>query len=82
MEEFASLILGTYIITLFLTHSEGPWGALYKLRNNKAVDNFGVLNCFMCTAFWVALGLCLILGRMDLLFISWGAATALDRLIK
>lgn len=78
--ETASLILGTYIITLVFTVSEGPYGRLYKLRQNKKVDDFGLLNCFMCTAFWVALILCLAFGRLDLLFIAWGGSTLLDRI--
>lgn len=78
--ETASLILGTYIITLVLTVSEGPYGRLYRLRQNKKVDDFGLLNCFMCAAFWVALILCLVFGRLDLILIAWGASTLLDRI--
>jgi len=80
--ELASLIFGTYIITLVLTESEGAYGGLYKLRQNKKVDDFGILNCFMCTAFWIALLFCSVTGNLGLLFIVWGASTALDKVVK
>lgn len=80
--DYATVILATYAITLTLTESEGPFGAIYKLRTNKAVDNFGLLNCFLCTAFWVSLIICLIVGRLDLLFIAWGGSTLINKVAK
>lgn len=77
-----TLILAVYAITLTFTFSEGPFGLIYKLRTNKAVDNFGLLNCFLCTAFWVSLIACLIAGRLDLFFITWGGATLIDKVVN
>lgn len=79
--DIATVILATYAITLTLTWSEGPFGSLYKLRANKKVDNFGLLNCFLCTAFWVSLIVCLISNNLSLFFIAWGGATLIDRLV-
>lgn len=76
----ATIILGTFAITLALTQSEGPYGLFYKLRQNKKVDNFGLLNCFLCTALWVSVILGLCMGRLDLVLISWGGSTLLDRI--
>lgn len=77
-----TLILATYAVTLVFVKSEGPFGSLYRLRQNEKVDNFGLLNCFMCTAFWIALIVCLIAGRLDLFFISWGSSIIIDKVAK
>lgn len=78
----ATLILGTYVITLVLTQSEGPYGKLYALRQNKKIDDFGVLNCFMCTAFWITLILCLFTGNWANFFIAWGGSVIIDKVAK
>lgn len=80
--DYATLILGTYAITLVFTQSEGPYGIIYRLRTNKAVDNFGLFNCFLCTAFWVALLLCLLTNNLGLLLIAWGGATVINGVAK
>ena len=80
--DLAALTLGTYAITLVLTQSEGPYGLFYKLRTIKQIDNFGLLNCYLCTAFWIALFLCLITKNMQLFFIAWGGATIIDKAVK
>jgi len=82
METTASLILGVYVISLSLTMSEGPYGLFYKLRQIKKVDDFGLLNCFMCTAFWVAFLLCLITGHMSTFLFVWGLAVIIERVAK
>lgn len=82
METIASIILGTYVISLVLTNAEGPFGLFYNLRQVKQIDNFGVLNCFMCTALWVALILAICFGRVDLLLIAWGGAVLIDEVVK
>jgi len=75
------LIFGTYAITLALTESQGPWGLFYKLRKNKHVDSFGLLNCHICTALWVAMALGLILGHVELVLLAWGVSTLIDKII-
>ena len=77
----ASLVLGVYTITLALTESAGPWGLLERLRNVKWVSDFGLLECGLCCSFWVALGLCIAFGRVDLYFIAWGGSVLLDKLV-
>ena len=76
-----SLILGTYTMTLALTESPGPWGLLERLRNIKWISDFGLLECGLCCSFWVALGLCVAFGRLDLYFIAWGGSVVLERLV-
>lgn len=80
--DIATVVLATYAITLALTWSEGPYGKLAILRQKPAVDNFGLLNCFLCTAFWVALIVCLISNNLSLFFIAWGGATITDRIVN
>lgn len=80
--DFISLTLGTYAITLILTQADGPYGLIYKLRTIKQVDDFGLLNCYFCTALWVALFLCLITGNLGLFFIAWGGATIIDKVVQ
>lgn len=82
METIASLILGTFAFSLALTITEGPYGALYKFRRYKPIDDFGLLNCFICTSFWVALILCLIYGRFDLFLLAWGGANLINGVTK
>lgn len=77
----ATLILGTYAITLALTESSGPYGILERIRNVKWVKDFGVLECQLCCSFWVALSLCIALGRLDMILVTWGGSVVLDKLI-
>lgn len=79
--ETISLILGTYVITLSLTQSDGAWGILYKLRHNKHIEDFGILDCFLCTSFWVSLILCISFQNIPLFFIVWGISVILDKLL-
>lgn len=78
----SNLILGTYAITLGLTESSGPYGILERLRNIKAIKDFGLLECSTCTSFWVALGLCVAFGRLDMYFVTAGGSIVLERLIS
>lgn len=80
--DFITLIFGTYAISLALTQADGPFGIIYKIRTHTAVENFGALGCFLCTAFWVALALCLITGNLSLLFIAWGGAIIIDKVVE
>lgn len=79
--ESVSLVLGVYVITLAITESSGPWGLLDRLRNVKWIDDFGLLECGLCCSFWVALGLCIAFGRLDLYFIAVGGSVLLERLV-
>ena len=78
----SSLVLGVYAITLALTESAGPWGLLDILRRVKWISDFGLLECGLCCSFWVALGLCIAFGRLDLYFIAVGGSIVLERLIN
>lgn len=77
-----SLILGTYALTLALIESEGAWGFMEHIRNNRYIDDFGLLNCFLCTSFWVSIALCVAFGRLDLVLLAWGGSVVLERLIN
>lgn len=77
-----SLILATYVITLVLVDSEGAWGLLYKFRNLAKVDNFGLLNCFVCTSFWVALIAVLLTAHYELFFIAWAGAVIIEKVAR
>lgn len=77
-----ALILSSYAITLALVESSGPWGVIYRLRHNKHVEAFGLLDCTLCTSFWVSIALVLafrpeygLLGGLGV----WGAVVVLGR---
>lgn len=78
----AGLILATYVLTLVLIQSDGPWGIIYKIRSNKFIDSFGILNCFICTSFWIALLISILAGNIFYLFIYWGGAVIIDKILK
>jgi len=80
--EILALILGTYVITIAVTESEGVYGLLYKFRHIKAVQDFGVLECHLCTAAWTSAILCIIYGRLDLWLIAWGSSTLINIVVK
>ena len=77
----SSLVLGTYTITLALTESSGPWGLLERLRNVKWIDDMGLLNCFLCTSFYVSILACSVVGRLELIPLTWGSAVIINQLI-
>lgn len=81
--EIAALILGTYVISAGLIYSDGAWGIIYNLRSNKIIKDFGVLECFLCTSFYVSIALTALLGIHWLyIFIGWGASVLIDKLIS
>ena len=77
----ASLILGTYTITLGLTESSGPWGLLERLRNVKWIDAMGLLNCFLCTALYSSIAACAVVGRLELIPLTWGSSVIINQLV-
>lgn len=80
--EAIAIVIGTWVITTVLTSSDGPYGSLYKLREIKAVKDFGLLECHMCTAFWVALVLSLCFGQPIMILIAWGVSVLVDNLLN
>ena len=81
-------IFGTFYFTLAFTQSDGAWGSLARFRGITKVQNFGLLECFICSALWVATIFSIVIA---LLFFHWydmfwlaiifaGAAVLLDRL--
>lgn len=78
-----ALILATTALTWALLDSNGPFGVFYKLR--QRID---MLECFLCTSFWVSIALWLVLSAysgtysLELLFISFGGANVSNRLIQ
>lgn len=77
----ASLILGTYTITLALTESSGPWGLLERLRNVKWIGDFGLLECGLCVGFYVSIFGCLFVDRIELMPLVWGGSHLLSQLV-
>ena len=77
----SSLILGTWVLTLALTESAGPWGLLERLRNIKWIDAMGLLNCFLCTALYTSTAACAVVGRLELIPLTWGASVIINQLI-
>lgn len=75
-----SLVFGVYVITLALTESSGPFGLLEKLRSIDIVERSGLLECYLCTSFWVSVALCVAFNRIDMILISWGVSTLIQRL--
>lgn len=77
-----SQILATYVITAVFLYSDGAYGILGRLRSNDKVMRFGLLECFLCLSFWVALLLILVGGgTWQSFFIVWGSAFIIDQLI-
>lgn len=79
--EALAIILGTYAITLALTESDGAFGVMYKIRNNKAIKNFGLFECHLCTSFWVAVFLSLAFGMPLMTLIAWGSSVLIDKIV-
>ena len=52
--EFVIAVLAAYYLTTVFTNSDGPMGVFYLLRQIKAVKDFGMLECFICTSVWIA----------------------------
>jgi len=78
-----ALILGTYAISAVFIYSGGPWGSLGVLRNIRAIKNFGLLECFLCTSFWIALALTLALHLPGwYILIGWGGAFLIDQVVQ
>lgn len=75
-----SLILATIALTYALTESEGAYGSLKWLRTKTA--RLGLLQCGLCTSFWISLVLCVVFQRLDMMFISWGAFVVFDRVLN
>lgn len=73
-----SLIFATIALTYALTESEGAFGSLKWLRTKTA--RLGLLQCGLCTSFWVALVLCVVFQRLDMMFICWGAFVVFDKI--
>ena len=77
------ITLATYALTLALTESAGAFGVFTHLRNKT--ERFGLLQCSLCTSFWLSGGLVWafkpeigILGWLGV----WGACNVLERLIN
>lgn len=77
-----ALILATYVVTCVFVYSGGAWGSLEQLRNKPWMKRFGLLDCFLCTSFWVAGIATLIAGaNIGQFFIAWAVAYIIDSLI-
>lgn len=79
--EVASLILATYCLTLVLMQSEGPYGIVARFRENKKVEELGILNCFLCTSFWIAFFIS-VATNVGWFFLAWGGATLIDKVVN
>ena len=80
--ETIALIVAVYVISAVFVYSDGAWGFLYNVRKLQAVNNFGLLECFMCVAFWIALIACLITwSPIWVFFLAWGVPVVVDHLI-
>lgn len=80
--EIIGLILGTYALSTAITQSDGPWGVLYRIRNNELVKDFGLLECFICVSMWVSILLTIIMGLpWYFILIAWGASLIIDKLL-
>ena len=77
----ATLILGTWVLTLALTESAGPWGLLERLRNVKWISGFGLLECGLCVGFYVSIFSCLFVDRIELMPLVWGGSTLIHQLV-
>lgn len=77
-EAFAVLTLATFYIALAVTSTHGVAGSFEWMRSH--VPHGGLLTCFICFSFWVALVLyALLFQRVELVevFAIAGAASAL-----
>lgn len=75
-----SLIFATITLTYALTESDGAYGSLKWLRTKTA--RLGLLQCGLCTSLWIALALCVVFQRLDMMFICWGVFVVFDRVLN
>lgn len=75
-----SLILATIALTYALTESDGAYGSLQWLRTKTA--RLGLLQCGLCSSFWIALVLCVVFQRLDMTFICWGTFVVFDKILS
>ncbi len=76
-------IMATYAITSVLVYSGGAYGRLEAFRQKLSVKRFGLLECFLCTSFWVGLiAVWCIGGSWNQFFIVWGVTFILDQIIQ
>lgn len=80
--EVLALILGTYALSASLLYSDGAWGLMYRIRNNESVKDFGLLECYICTSFWIAALLTFVFGFVWWYgLIAWGATVIVDKIL-
>lgn len=71
--DLVALTFATFYLSFALVHLDLPFNVMKRFRENVTTIG-GLLLCFYCAAFWVALGLYLVQYRaIDLV---WASATA------
>lgn len=80
--ETVAAILATYVLTLALTQSDGAWGVMARIRQHKPIDDFGLLNCFLCTSAYIAMFIGLLFWSVEIFFISWAGAVIIDKVLE
>lgn len=82
MATFFLSILAVYALSWSLVYSDGAWGLLERFRSIKWVDSFGVLNCIVCTAFWVSIVVYFLPFEAVFILGMWGAVVVLEQTIS
>lgn len=77
-----SLVLAVYMISTALVYSGGPYGALERLREQEWMKDLGLLDCFLCTSFWVSMIVLFVPDIHDgFVFVAWGVSYLADKII-
>jgi len=75
--EFCVATLATWRLAHLLHAEDGPWRAVARLRQARAVRQFGVLDCFLCVSVWTALPAALLIStRRRQFLVLWPALSA------
>lgn len=78
----AIVLLITYALTSALVYSDGAFGIMYRIRDIEWVKDFGLLECYLCTSFWVGLVVSLLSGDIWLIGWAWGGSVIVDKFIN
>lgn len=89
MVSFLLYTLIVVVITSSLVYSDGAWGIMEKIRSNKYIKSLGILDCFLCTSFWVSLPFTFFFAGYTGYFTGfilalgvWGLSYVIDMLIN
>jgi hypothetical protein len=82
---FLPAALAVWRVTHLITHEDGPWDVLARMRRSFAMSMISkLMSCFYCLSLWVAVPFAWFVTRVPVeMLVSWlalsGAAVLLER---